>query len=184
MSEFGGEGLEQLQDRLSELSERRATNARILLEEIERRRSEAREQDQNFVALDAAQILDRLQRANTPFISSIGWNGTTTSPGAINVNLSVFNPDPVVQRGLFVHLFIGLADIAISLLDERFPRLTQPAFFGLDLNPSTSGTVNFSVAVPANIEPSNYLVNLFLFRLTTLGSGTQLDRNHILFRVT
>lgn len=114
-----------------ELSERQATNARILLKEIERRRHEAREQDRNFIALDAAQLLDRLQRANTPFISSFGRNGSTTSPGAITVDLSVLNPDPVFQGGLFVHLFIGLTDIAITLLDERFPRLTEPEFFGL-----------------------------------------------------
>jgi len=62
MPEFGGEGLDQLQDRISQLSERQATNVRRLLEEIERRRGEAREQNRNFVAPDAAQLMDKLQR--------------------------------------------------------------------------------------------------------------------------
>ena len=41
MAEFIGEGLEELADRIAQLSERQAVNARILLEEIQRRRSEA-----------------------------------------------------------------------------------------------------------------------------------------------
>ena len=67
MPEVIGEGLEELADRIAQLSERQATNARILLEEIQRRRSEAGEQGRNFSAPTAAQVLDRLEdRALTP----------------------------------------------------------------------------------------------------------------------
>jgi hypothetical protein len=181
--EFGDEGLEQLQDRLSELSERQATNARILLEEIERRRREAREQGRSFVALDAAQILDRLQRANTPFIGILTYSSEATTPGTMFVDVNVFNPDPVSQGALFVHVFIGMADIAVTLLDERFPRLTEPEPFGLNLNPSTSGVASFAIAVPANIELSTYLVNCFLYKVNTFAPAIELDRARVVFRV-
>ena len=61
MPEVIGEGLEELADRIPQLSDREAANARILLEEIQRRRSEAREQDRNFSAPTGAQVLDQLE---------------------------------------------------------------------------------------------------------------------------
>ena len=61
MPEVIGEGLEELADRIAQLSERQAANARILLEEIQRRRSEAREQGRNFSAPTGAQVLDQLE---------------------------------------------------------------------------------------------------------------------------
>jgi hypothetical protein len=190
MAEFGGEGLEQLDARISELSERQAANARRVLEEIERRRREAREQGRHFVALDATQLLDRLQRANTPFIDFFGWNADTTSPGTISFELGVFNPDPVGSGRLFAHVFIGPANLsasvdqALALVDARFPRLTEPEFFGLFLAPSDSATLNFTIAVPANIEPSNYLGNCFFFRAAVVGVGDALDRALFPFEVT
>jgi hypothetical protein len=174
MPEFGVEELEQLQDRISQLSERQAANARKLLEEIERRRREAREQDQNVVVPTAAQLLDRLQSANTPMFFFLGWNSSTPSPGTINLSVGVFNPDPVA------------ADVgqALALVDARFPRLTEPEFFGLSLNPSDSATLNFSIAIPPNIEPSNYLGNCFLLNAGYFGVGQTLDRALFVFEVT
>jgi hypothetical protein len=61
MPEVVGEGLEELADRMAQLSERQAANARILLEEIQRRRSEARGQGRNFSAPTGAQVLDQLE---------------------------------------------------------------------------------------------------------------------------
>jgi len=190
MPEFGGEGLDQLQDRISQLSERQATNVRRLLEEIERRRGEAREQNRNFVAPDAAQLMDKLQRPNTPTFTFLGWSSSTGSPGTINLSVGVLNPDPVAFSSLYVHLFIGPANPApnvgqaLALVDARFPRLTQPEFFGLFLNPGDSATLDFDIAVPANIDPSNYLGNCFLLRAEHFGVGDTLDRSLFIFEVT
>ena len=49
MAEVGGEGLEELRDRLGELSERQAEHGRELLDAIEKRRLEAREHGLDFV---------------------------------------------------------------------------------------------------------------------------------------
>jgi hypothetical protein len=61
MPEVIGEGLEELADRVAQLSERQAANARILLEEIQQRRGEARERGRNFSAPTAAQVLDQME---------------------------------------------------------------------------------------------------------------------------
>jgi hypothetical protein len=61
MPEVIGEGLEELADRISQLSERQAVNAQVLLEEIQRRRSEAREQGRNFSAPTGAQVLGQFE---------------------------------------------------------------------------------------------------------------------------
>jgi hypothetical protein len=86
MAEAVGEGLEELADRIAQLSERQAANARILLEEIQRHRSEAREQGRNFSAPTGAQVLDQLLSARSPYIFSLfvelnflTWNGQPAS---------------------------------------------------------------------------------------------------------
>jgi hypothetical protein len=81
MVETGGEGLEELQGRLAELSERQAAHARELLDAIEKRRLEAREQGMNFAAPNADKILQRLKGGNTPFFWAMTWNFRTPAPG-------------------------------------------------------------------------------------------------------
>jgi hypothetical protein len=61
MPEVIGEGLGDLAGRIAQLSERQAANARILLEGIQRRRAEAREQGRNFSAPTGDQVLDQLE---------------------------------------------------------------------------------------------------------------------------
>jgi hypothetical protein len=144
MSESGVEGLEQLEARLSEMSERRAANARRLLEDIENLRREAREQGKHLVVRDAAQLLEKLQSTNTPMFTTVGWNATTThSPGTFDFLVTFFNPDPTFYVSVYGHVFIGPtllpADVgqALALVDTRFPRLTQPDYPGLVLQSGT-----------------------------------------------
>ena len=189
MPEFGGEGIEELADHFAQLSERQAANVRVLREEIERRRGEAREQGRNFAAPTGAQILDRLQSARSPMFSFIAWGGPTASPGTINMSVGIFNPDPVGLGNLFVHVFIGpaslVADVgqALALVDTRFPRLTGPPF-GLVVNASGTVSLDFSIEVPAAIGASSYLANAFLFFADFFGSGAPLDRASFVFEVT
>ncbi len=190
MAEFIGEGFEELADRIAQLSERQATNARILLEEIQRRRNEAREQGRNFSAPTGAQVLDRLLSAHSPMIFFLSWNTSTSSPGTINLTVGVFNPDPVTQGSLEVYVFVGpatvVADVgqALAVADTRFQNLTEPPAFGLTLNPSTSADLNFAVEVPANIASSNYIGNAFLFRDNSFEVSDFLSRGDFIFQVT
>src|SRR5215472_12146570 len=114
MAEFIGEGLEELADRIAQLSERQAANARILLEEIQRRRSEAREQGRHFSTPSGAQVLDQLRSDRSPMIYFMSWNDTS-SPGSVNLTVGVFNPDPVTQNLLEVYVFIGPAPVVADI---------------------------------------------------------------------
>jgi hypothetical protein len=189
MPEFIGEGLEELADRIAQLSERQAANARILLEEIQRRRSEAREQGRNFSAPAGAHVLDRLLSARSPFIFSLSWD-STSSPGTINLQVGIMNPDPVAQGGLEVYVFVGpaciVADVgqALTVADTRFQNLTEPPAFGLTLNPSATADLNFAVKVPNGIEPSNYIGNVFLFQGGSFDVNDVLSRADFIFQVT
>jgi hypothetical protein len=187
MPEAGGEGVEQLAGYFAQLSERQAANARILLQEIERHRNEARGQGRNFAAPTTEQILDRLQSAHSPFFSWVGWGVPSPSPGTFYLETGIFNPDPVGQDALFVHVFIGPASLvadagqALALVDARFPRLTEPGWPGLALNPSGSAQLDFTIEIPASIEPSNYLVNAFLFQTPVFyGSGGPPPLDHLM----
>jgi hypothetical protein len=189
MAEFIGEGLEDLAGRIAQLSERQAANARILLEEVQRRRAEARERGRNFSAPSAAQVLDQLRSAHSPMISSLSWNGTS-SPGTVDLTVSVFNPDPVTQSSLEVYVFVGpaavLADAgqALAVADTRFQNLTEPPAFGLTLDPSTSADLDFAVGVPDGIEASNYIGNAFLFADPLFGVGDVISRADFIFQVS
>jgi hypothetical protein len=184
-----GEGLEELADRIAELSERQAANARVLLEEIQRLRNEARDQGHNFSALTGAQVLDKLLSARSPFIFSLGWN-STSSPGTINLHVSIMNPDPVTQNFLEVYVFVGpaalVADVgqALAVADTRFQNLTEPPFSGLTLNPSTTADLDFALKVPNGIEPSNYIGNAFLFTDQSFSASDVLSRADFIFQVT
>jgi hypothetical protein len=52
-----------------------------------------------FFACDATLLLDRLQRADGPFILLSAASPRTTSPGRIDVDLQVFNADAVARAG-------------------------------------------------------------------------------------
>jgi len=191
MSESGVEGLEQLEARLSEMSERRAANARRLLEDIEDLRREAREEGKNLVVRDTGQLLEKLQGTNTPMFTTVGWNATTThSPGKFDFYVTFFNPDPTAWIWVFGHAFIGPAllpaDVgqAMALVDTRFPRLTQPDYPGLNLQPGAGGRLDFSLPVPKNIEPTTYLGNCFLFFCTYFDVADYFDRCQFILNVT
>ena len=189
MAEFIGEGLEELANRVAQQSERQTANARILLEEIQRRRNEAREQGRNFSAPAAAQVLDQLRSTRSPMIFSLSWN-STSSPGTVDLTVGVFNPDPVTQSFLEVYVFVGpaavVADVgqALAVADTRFQNLTEPPAFGLTLDPSTSADLNFAVGAPNGIEPSNYIGNAFLFADPLFGVSNVLSRADFIFQVT
>lgn len=161
-------------------------NVKKLKDSIEKHRREGKHE--HFESVADEDVEKMLTRSNTPFFSSWGW-GNTTPGGTFNLSVNVFNPDPVAVGSMYVHTFIGPAlavasnDLALLAVDARWNRLVQPQFFGMSLNPSTSGNVSFTVAAPATIERSNYFGNLFLIRRGG-GVASILDRQSYVFRVT
>jgi hypothetical protein len=169
--------------------EQRTDYAKRLLDEIEHQRREAERQGLNFTAPTEEQLRKKMAKAESPMIVYQSW-GNAAPGGTFNYTVGVHNPDPVRWFWLFVHVFVGLANVAqdvgdaISAVDSRFPTLTQPQFDGLDLDPGVTKPLSFSLAVPAGMHQSNYLGNAILFQSNWHDVGEYLDRGLFVFQVT
>jgi hypothetical protein len=170
--------------------ERRTEHAKRLLDEIERHRQEAERQGLNFTAPTAEQLLKKLASTESPMFFGQGWTSSTTPGGVISFSANINNPDPIQWNSLYVHVFVGPANLvpdvgdAVSAVDPRFPRLTMPRVFGLSLAPGATQSVSFSISVPTAIERSNYLGNAILFEGNYFDVGRYLDRSLFVFEVT
>jgi hypothetical protein len=192
VSEIGVEGLGRLEERVSELSEHEATHARLVLEEIERARREAREKGWVLVVRDAAEILEKMRGKNTAYIGSAMFNpASTPSPGTYNFSLSFFNPD-VDNAYIWTYLCVCVgpgvlpADVgeALAVRDLRFPTLILPDYPGINLQPNISYPVNVALKIPKDIDPGNYMVNSFLFFNQFWGPALYMDRFHFPMKVS
>ena len=190
VSEIGVEDLGWLEERISELSERQAANARTVLEDIERLRRDAREQGWNLMVRNATELLEKLRGTNTPSFGATTVAPSTTSPGTLNFSVYFVNWDPIVYPWMHVHVFVGPAVLpadvghALALRDTRFPTLTIPDLPGVVLQSNTGHLMNVSYPVPKNLEPTTYLGNCFLFATTYFGVADYMDRCLVPWKVT
>lgn len=185
MAKNAGRGWDQEAAQVEKESDDRVGS---LLEEIERAREAAEKEERHFTAPTKRQLLTKLNRHNSPWITWQSWNSTSPG-GSVNYNVGINNPDPNTYVWLFAHVFVGpanpVADVghALALVDERFPRLTMPPFSGLNLAPGTTASLTFNLAVPTGIQPSNYCGNTFLFQANWHDVGTYYDRGIFVFGV-
>jgi hypothetical protein len=163
--------------------------AKKILAEIDQKRKVAKEKRMNFTAVTEKQIYQKLTKKGSPIIVSQSW-GPAPPGGTINYTVGINNPDPYQQIWLFCHVFVGpgnmVADVgeALCTVDTRFPRLTLPKFFGLQIDPDTTDYLNFSIPIPVGIESTNYMGNCFLFKATWHDIGEYLDRGLFVMTVT
>jgi hypothetical protein len=163
-------------------------NLKLMQEAAEKHKKSLKKGD-NFVTLDEEEMRKKLQRVNSPIINSMGWSNVPPG-GTVNISVGIFNPDPVSQGSLYLHLWVGpgntIADNAQFLLnvDARFPRLGQPPAFGATLPPGGSQNFTFPFKVPSTIEPSTYFCNFVLLRLSSFDVGTIFDRSGLALTVT
>jgi hypothetical protein len=181
---------EQVEKILERVERHKKRQIEEIIGEIERYRPEAEEKGLNFTAPTREQLEKKLPKTNSPMIIFQTWNGSTSSPGTINYDIGIKNPDPFGHIWLFVHLFIGPANMvpnvgeALATVDSRFPRLTLPKFSGLSIAAGATETLSFSIPIPANIEKSNYLGNSFLFLADWHDVGDYTDRSIFVFEIT
>ena len=144
---------------------------------------------EHFIGITPEQIRKKLKRVNSPMIVSLGWNSTTPG-GTVNLNVSVFNPDPTIAIWLFAHVWVGSGNIDPTVgtfllnVDTRFPRLTEPEFFGLTLAAGASATLSYALKVPAGVEKTNYLGNTCLMQFNWFDVGLDLERANFVFAVS
>lgn len=145
--------------------------------------------DEHFTSLKPEEIEAKLKRVNSPMIVSQSWSGTTPG-GTFNYSVGIHNPDPIAAGDLYAHVWVGSGNVDPTVgtflinVDPRFPRLTQPPFFGLTLATGASTTLNFSIKVPTTVEKTVYLGNSCLMQLNYHDVGKYLDRGSFPFNVT
>lgn len=146
-------------------------------------KEKARYKGQNFTEAEAEEIVLKLKRVNSPMIVFQGWSGSTHAGGVINYNVGIWNPDPSQAIWLFAHAWVGSGNVDpvtgtfLLNVDTRFPRLTEPAFAGASINPSSSLTLTFNLNVPAGVDKTNYLGNTCLMQFNWHDIGSYLDRS-------
>jgi hypothetical protein len=169
-------------------ADRQAAYIRNLADQVEERRRAAEGRGELFTAVTADQLERKLKRSNSPMIVFQSWSGSAPVGGALTYSVGVNNPDPVDHYSLFVHLFVGPANVApdvseaVTAVDERFARLTEPAFAGLVVKAGTTEQLDFSIPIPA-VESTNYLGNSILMQSTWHDPAVYLDRSLFVFTV-
>ena len=144
---------------------------------------------EHFTSVTAEEIEKKLKRVDSPMIVSQGWNSTTPG-GLVNYGLGIFNPDPTQAIWLFAHVFVGSGNVDpvtgtfLLNVDGRFPRLAEPAFFGLTLAPGAFAVLNFTLQIPLTVDRSNYLGNSCLMQFNWHDIGQYLDRSVFVFAVS
>jgi hypothetical protein len=100
--------------------------------EIEKLRRRVKKEE-NFDTLTDDQLREKLRRTNT----GLQWPNSVAAGGSFNFFVFVDNPGPIDYDSLYVHTFIGPANVvsdvgvALQIVDARFPRLTVPTGLGL-----------------------------------------------------
>jgi|SRR5262245_11256106 len=144
---------------------------------------------EHFTAVTPEEIEKKLKRVNSPIIVSQGWNSTTLG-GTVNYSLGIHNPDPTQANSLYAHVWVASGNIDpvvgtfLLNVDPRFPRLTQPAAFGLTLAAGASATLNYALKVPSAVEKTNYMGTSCLMQLSYHDLGIYLDRGVFPFTIS
>jgi hypothetical protein len=144
---------------------------------------------EHFIGITPEEIRKKFKRVNSPMIVFQGWNSTSLG-GTVNLNVGIYNPDPTEAIWLFAHVWVGSGNIDPTVgtfllnVDTRFPRLTEPPFFGLTLAAGASATLSYALKVPSTIEKSNYLGNTCLMQFNWFDVGLDLERAAFVFTVS
>jgi len=157
--------------------------------EIERARKERAKVGMTFVALTREQLMEKLERANSPVIIWMNWSNDALPGGTICHGVGVQNPDPWTWDNLAVAVSVGNRnpikddDVFLSDFDRRFPTLAQPHPLGFSLGPLDVASFNFDLRVPCCIEKTGYFGNTVLFQINNYGVGVLLERSAFFFAV-
>jgi len=155
--------------------------AETLLEKIEYLREEAKERQQRFEALTKEQLRKKItgKTSKSPYFYAQTW-GNTSPGGSMSYAAYVHNPDPTGYSGywLFGHVFFGPAnfivdtDVAMTSIDERFPRYLQRC----SVAAGSDANMTFAIDVPATVCSGIYIGNCFLVRRNSFDVGSYVDR--------
>jgi hypothetical protein len=156
-------------------------------EAIEKQRRDHEQKGKRVVSITPEEIEKKLKRINSPFITYIITSGHALNPGGtFYYGFGIYNPDATQVFELCGHIWVGSGNIDPTVgtfllnVDTRFPRLTQVI---VQLDPNTSGYVDFNFQVPVTIERTIYFLQSCLMEINPFNTGRYLDRGAILLNV-
>jgi hypothetical protein len=157
--------------------------------------------DMAVTMIDAGEARARLDASTDPFFGGFGWTLSALPGEVVTGRVSVEFPSPAAvpsESNVYVHVWIGPGSVDpiigsfLSNVDPRFSRLSQPKVPGLQpgftqvpefpIAPDRS-LLNFDLRVPLDAEPTVYLGNMCLLRLSPFSVGDVLGRGSFAFRV-
>lgn len=171
MTKKGGKKPISRPKKIGDIKKRKEEHIRKVLSDVERARKKSTKKGKgwSFTGVDEDVLRKKLQKSKSPMIVYQSFNHPSPG-GKVSYTIGINNPDPDTHERLWVHVFVGPANMctdvcsALALVDPRFPRLSLPKMPGLSVSPGTTENLTFSIDVPSNIEHSIYLGNAFLFR--------------------
>jgi len=151
---------------------------------------------EQFASIAPADLEKSVKAAKAPSFGMFSWPKMTAPGGRLDMSVFVLNPESNPAPNIYVHVWVGSANVDPTVgtfllnVDGRFARLTRPEHPGLidgdphpfPLSPGLK-RLNFSFAVPPDIEESVYLGNICLMQLDGYGVGKYLDRGVFPFSV-
>lgn len=157
--------------------------------------------DVTFTTVDLNDAKQRLAATSDPFFGGFGWTMSAPPGGMVTGNVSVEFPQPdavPTNSNIYVQVWVGSGNVDPAIgtfllnVDPRFPRLCEPKVPGL--RPGTSqvpelpvppgrSLLSFRLRIPFDVEPSVYLGNMCLVRLSPFSVGEVLGRAGFAFRV-
>jgi hypothetical protein len=167
-----------------------------ILASIERQKAASQRSKEQFAAIAPADLEKKVSAKQAPSLGMFSWPIVTPPGGQVALAVFVLNPESNPAPNIYVHVWVGSGNIDPTVgtfllnVDTRFPRLTRPENPGLvngdphpfPLSPGLK-RLNFSFAVPPDIEESVYLGNICVMQLNGHGVGKYLDRGVFQFAV-
>jgi hypothetical protein len=155
--------------------------------ENEKRRVEG-QKNLNFAALEPKDIERKLKRVKSPMAIAESWTSMAQPGGTIDYDVTIWNPDPYPTY-LNAHIWVGSGNVDpvvgtfLLNVDTRFPRLIEPGWGGVVINPSSQHTISFVLQVPPGVEKTNYLGNTCLMQVSIIDVGVVFERLGWIFNV-
>jgi hypothetical protein len=155
------------------------------LSEIAAAREDANRHGHRFACLTEEELSKRISD-DTPYIGAVGWSGNSRPGDKAYVMIWISNPGPVVQYGMFVSIFFGIAnfvaDIGVALAgrDQRWPVLSTR----FTLAAGDTVTPRLTYTVPRGIPLTEYVGNVVLWQEGGFDTGTYLGRASFDLEVT
>jgi hypothetical protein len=165
------------------------TAPKAQIRSVERAIEKHKRKNKYFTSITPDEIERMLTHASPPYLVGLGWSDSTPG-GILNCSAGIYNPATFQAFNLYVHVWVGSGivdpagdDTFLFNVDARFPRLLEPDFPGLTIQPNSGEGLNFALQIPSTIERTHYILCCCLLRLSGSRNRRILDRFTTVFKI-